>query len=478
MEAATAAQTTASPTINAGKTLPWLIYLVFFAVLNETVFNVSTPAISKSFGLTPSGVSWVMTAFIVFFAMGSVIFGRLSDIFSIRRLILIGILMYAAASVAGFAMQSFYPGVIAARAVQGAGASALPALIMVIIARYFPARERGRVFGTITSVVAFAAGVGPVIGGLVSGTLGWAFLFAIPLLTLVSIPFFLRLLPSEKRRPGGVDIFGALLVAVGITALIFFLSFSSWYYLAASAAAIAVLVIHVRRTANPFIQPSLFANVRFRAGMIVGFLVFSASIGIIFLIPLMFTTLRGLSTREIGLLMFPGAISGVVFGRIGGTLADKKGNRLVMGIGILLLIASLLAISVLLGFSPWLVSGGLLLTYIGFTLIQTALINSVSQTLEMSETGAGMGLFNLVTFISAAVGTALVARVLASGWLDARLNPMVTEPAAAGYSNLMVAFAALIAVGALIYFARFRKKESLSVPLLPEAQPQVGPEEV
>ena len=103
---------------------------------------------------------------------------------------------------------------------------------MVVVARFFPADVRGRVFGTITSVVAFAAGVGPVIGGFVAGSLGWPFLFVIPLLTLVAIPFFLRLLPSEERRAGGVDILGAVLVAVGITALIFFLSFSAWYYLA------------------------------------------------------------------------------------------------------------------------------------------------------------------------------------------------------------------------------------------------------
>lgn len=448
----------AAPAIDAGRALPWLIYLVFFAVLNETVFNVSTPAISRQFALTPSGVSWVMTSFIVFFAMGSVIYGRLSDIFSIRRLIVIGICVYAGASAAGFAVQSFYPGVIAARALQGAGASALPALIMVVIARFFPQEIRGRVFGTITSVVAFAAGVGPVIGGFIAGTLGWPFLFAIPLLTLVAIPFFSRLLPSEKRREGGVDVFGAVLVAVGITALIFFLSFSAWYYLAGSAVVFAVLVFHIRRTPNPFINPSLFSNVRFRAGMITGFLVFSASIGIIFIIPLMFTALRGLSTREIGLLMFPGAISGVVFGRLGGSLADSRGNRVVMALGLVLLVASLLLLSFLLGLSPWFVSGGLLLTYIGLTLIQTALINSVSQTLEMRETGTGMGLFNLVTFISAAVGTALVARVLASGWLDMRLNPFVTEARAFGYSNLMLAFAVVIAVGGVIYFARFKKQ--------------------
>jgi DHA2 family metal-tetracycline-proton antiporter-like MFS transporter len=115
-----------SGVIDAGKALPWVVFLIFFAVLNETVFNVSTPAIAGRFGLSASGVSWVMTAFIVFFAMGSVIYGRLSDIFSIKRLLTIGVCMYAGGSALGFALQSFYLGVIVARAVQGAGASALP----------------------------------------------------------------------------------------------------------------------------------------------------------------------------------------------------------------------------------------------------------------------------------------------------------------------------------------------------------------
>jgi DHA2 family metal-tetracycline-proton antiporter-like MFS transporter len=76
----------------------------------------------------------------------------------------------------------------------------------------------------------------------------------------------------------------------------------------------------------------------------------------------------------------------------------------------------------------------------------------------MRETGTGMGLFNLVTFISAAVGTALVARVLASGWFDFPLNPFITEAKAFGYSNLMLAFAVVIVAGGLIYFARYGKQ--------------------
>ena len=65
--------------------LPWIIYLICFAVLNETVFNVSTPKISQQFNLSPAGVSWIMTIFLVFFGIGSVIYGKLSDIFSLKR---------------------------------------------------------------------------------------------------------------------------------------------------------------------------------------------------------------------------------------------------------------------------------------------------------------------------------------------------------------------------------------------------------
>ena len=151
------------------KLVPWIVYLIFFAVLNETVFNVSTPMIAKQFQLTPSGVSWMMTIFMVFFGVGSVIYGKLSDLFSLRRLIIIGVLIYNVGSVLGFALRASYPLVIAARAIQGIGASAIPALVFVVVARYFADSERGKIFGFITSTVSFGIGLGPVVGGFVAG---------------------------------------------------------------------------------------------------------------------------------------------------------------------------------------------------------------------------------------------------------------------------------------------------------------------
>jgi DHA2 family metal-tetracycline-proton antiporter-like MFS transporter len=204
------------------KSVLWIYYVIFFAVLNESVFNVSTPSIAEQFGLDASGVSWVVTIFFIVFGMGMVIFGKLSDIYSIKKLITIGISLYAFGSILGFVCQSWYPAVILSRAIQGAGGSAIPALIFVMVARFFTVKERGRMFGIITSTVSFAIGIGPVLGGYIAGSFHWAFLFLVSVPVVIAIPFFQRFLPVEPRKTGKLDVVGAVLLGIVISMLILF----------------------------------------------------------------------------------------------------------------------------------------------------------------------------------------------------------------------------------------------------------------
>lgn len=438
------------------KLVPWIVYLIFFAVLNETVFNVSTPKIAEQFTLSPSGVSWVMTVFLVFFGIGSVIYGRLSDIYSLKRLILIGIIIYNVGSVMGFVFQTSYPLVIVARSVQGIGGSAIPALIFVVVARYFSVSERGKVFGIITSTVSFGIGLGPVIGGFVSASLHWAYLFLIPLLMLIAIPFLLKELPKEEKREGTVDIPGAILVALTVGLFVVYLNFNDWYYLASFLVFLVSTLVYIHRVSDPFINPSLFKNVRFRNGVIVGFSLFSIVIGILFLIPLMLHEVHSLSTGEIGMVLFPGAISSVVFGPIAGTLSDRKGNSFVVSIGLILLAASIVMMSFLLNMSVIIIGIALLLTYVGFSLFQTAMINSVSQTLPEHETGVGMGVFNLIATLSGAVGTAIAGKLLDGRWLEFSFLPTITVSKGYAYSNLLLLFLVVLVAGGVLYLRSFK----------------------
>jgi MFS transporter, DHA2 family, metal-tetracycline-proton antiporter len=451
------------------KIVPWIAYLIFFAVLNETVFNVSTPKIAAQFSLSPSGVSWMMTVFMVLFGIGAVIYGKLSDIFSLRSLIRAGVGIYVGASLLGFAFRDSYPAVLLARALQGVGGSAIPALVFVVIARHFEVSERGGIFGMITSVVSLAIGFGPVIGGAVSSALGWPFLFILPVPILLALPFIDRILGKEARRPGRVDVLGAALTALMIGSLVTYLNLGAWQYLAAFALLALLFVARMRGAKDPFIEPRLFANAGFRSGLLAAFSLFSIVIGVIFVVPLMLSRVHGLETARIGLVLFPGAISSVLFGPLAGTLADRRGSGTVIAIGLALLVSGMLAMAFFLGASPIVVAAAMLLIYVGFALFQTAMVNAISQTLPPDEMGVGMGLFNLVGILSGAIGTAIVGSLLDSGRLSFALLPTSSSAKSLPFENLMLLFALVAVLGGGAYLRALRPRPARQSGAIVEA---------
>lgn len=448
----------------------WLAYLIFFAVLNETVFNVSIPKIAEQFSLSAASVSWVMTIFMVFFGIGSVIYGKLADLYSLRRLIEIGTWIYCAASVLGFVAQDSYAMVVLARGLQAMGAAAIPALTFVVIARFVPEAGRGKVFGMITSVVSVSIGIGPVIGGFVSANLHWAMLFVMPLPTLIALPSLRRLIPQEANRSGSVDFIGALLVSAVVGLLVLYLNFMHTGYLVGLVVTAIAMVLWLRNAAEPFIDPALFRNIPFRNGVFVGMTLFSVVLGTFFLIPLMLTHVHMLGTQAIGMLLFPGAISAVFFGPFAGSLADRRGNAFVAAIGVVLLAGSMLLMALLLGFSYWVMLVAMLANYVGFTMFQTAMINSVSQTLPAEQSGIGMGIFNLISIVAGALGTTLVGRILDGQWLDRGLLSLSANVAGYPYSDILAVLTLIVVASGVVFQLTFSKQ----IPAVPAGAGPLG----
>lgn len=440
------------------KSVPWIYFVMFFAILNESMFNVSTPSIAEHFGLDAAGVSWVVTIFFIVIGLGMVVFGRLSDMISVKSLILLGIGMYSAGSVLGFALHAWYPGVIVARALQGAGCSAIPALVFVIVARFFTAQERGKMFGMITSTASFAIGIGPVLGGFIAGSLHWAFLFLVPLPILLAMPFFKKYLPVEERRPGRLDIVGTILLGIVISTLILFTTEEQWFYLPITIISLSWFIVHIRRTREPFVEPALFANKLYLFGLIIGFLTFGTVISVGFVIPLMLDALYGLSPQTIGLILFPGAFSAVIFGRVAGHLTVKKGAAFVMYLGLGLLALSLFLQSSSIGLWVWMIGAAMVFMFIGFSFIQTGLAESVTQVLPMHHMGVGMGFFNMISTLSGAVMTALVAKALERQMFEFRFHPLISEAGAFLYGNLILLTCLLILACFFLYFVTFGKR--------------------
>ncbi|WP_248925483.1 MFS transporter [Paenibacillus hamazuiensis] len=440
------------------KSVPWIYFVIFFAVLNESVFNVSTPSIAEQFSLTASGVSWVVTIFFIVFGMGMVIFGKLSDMFSVKKLITIGIVLYSTGSILGFALQSWYPTIIIARAIQGAGCSAIPALVFVMVARFFSQEERGKMFGIITSTVSFAIGIGPVLGGYIAGTFHWAVLFLVPLPVLAAIPFFQKYLPTEGRKAGSMDLIGAVLLGLVVTTLILFTTETNWLYLLTSLAALVLFIVRIHRAKEPFVDPGLFTNSLYRSGLAIGFLIFGTVMSIMFVIPLMLSKMYGLSTENIGLVMFPGAFSAVIFGKVAGNMTVKRGSHFVVYLGLGLIATSLLLQSSSVGLWVWYIGTALVLMYIGFSFAQTALAESVTQVLPGHQIGIGMGFFNMISTLSGAIVTALVAKAMEKELFAFPLHPLISDARAYLYGNLILFLSVVVVFSALLYVYSFGKK--------------------
>jgi len=430
--------------------IPILCFTVFFSVINGTMFNIAIPNISAQFDLMPSAVSWVITGYTVFFALSAITFSKLADIYPVKNLITVGLILFNTGSLLGF-LSEWYPMLLIARYIQASGAGSIPALAMLIATRYFPIDKRGKVLGAHASTVAFGSGIGPVLGGFITSTLNWHFLFLISLLSLISIYYYRKWLPTETQTGGSLDIKGAIIFALFVVSTLIAVNQFIWQLIPATMMLGWLFIRRIRRIEHPFIQPKLFNNILYRNSLISTFFASGCMFATLFMIPIMLGNLNQLSSSEIGLVMFPGAMSAALMGFISGKIADKKGSIPVVYFGLGLLILGFFLLSTFSGSTSFVITLVLIVIYISFAFVQSSMSNTVSRTLPRESTGVGMGLYNLVFFISGGFTSAVTGKALDYTEITFSINPFLVNSNAAMYSN--VSFVnLLLLVGAFLLF--------------------------
>nr|WP_211484925.1 Tet(L)/Tet(K)/Tet(45) family tetracycline efflux MFS transporter [Bacillus velezensis] len=423
----------------------------FFSVLNEMVLNVSLPDIANDFHKLPASANWVNTAFMLTFSIGTALYGKLSDQLGIKKLLLFGIMVNGFGSIIGFVGHSFFPVLILARFIQGAGAAAFPALVMVAVVRYIPKENRGKAFGLIGSLVAMGEGVGPAIGGMIAHYIHWSYLLLIPTATVITVPFLMKLLEKEERISGRFDMTGIILMSAGI---VFFLLFTTSYrmsFLIISILAFLIFVKHIRKTQDPFVDPALGKNVLFMTGVFSGGLIFGTAAGFVSMVPYMMKDVHHLSTAAIGSgIMFPGTMSVIIFGYIGGLLVDRKGSLYVLTIGIVLMSSSFLIAAFFIDAAPWLMTVITVFVFGGLSFTKTVISTIVSGSLKQKEAGAGMSLLNFTSFLSEGTGISIAGGLLSISLLNQRLLPVNDDHSAYLYSNMLILFTGIVVMSWLV----------------------------
>ncbi|WP_054028099.1 MFS transporter [Bacillus sp. FJAT-28004] len=439
---------------NGDKLLRVLVVTLIFSVMNGTMFNVALPAIGEEFNLIPSQVSWIMTSYMVLYAIGSIVFGKLADKYRLKDLLTYGLIVFAIGSLIGLLATEYWM-IIVGRVLQAAGASVLPATAMIIPIRYFAPEKRGRALGTSAIGLALGSALGPVVAGLITSVGNWRLLFVISLLPLLTLPFFRKYLDNAKGTAEKIDFIGGGLLAAAVALFLLAITQSSGLLFIAGIVLLVLFIVRIRTASNPFIQPGLFRNKNFSIGLFLAFITTSMSFSLTFMTPQFLTALNQLSPGNIGFVLFPAAIASAIMGRKGGRLADERGNFVLVSFATLLIFSCFALLSTFVGVSPYVIAIILIAGNVGQTFMQIAMSNTISRTLSKEETGVGMGLFSMINFISGAIAMSIIGKMLDNGSSSFQLNPVVTNPTGFVYSNIFVVLGILIVAVIVVYRLQF-----------------------
>lgn len=435
-----------APTPSQGQANKWTTFAivaigVFMATLDSSIVNVSLPAIAHGFGVPLSGaIEWVIIAYLVTTAAVILTAGRLADMIGNRIIWACGLVLFTL----GSAFCGAAPSVallIAARALQGLGGALLFAVSPAMLTRAFPASERGRALGMNALVVALGTSTGPTLGGLITESLSWRWIFYVnvPLGIIGFIATLMLLHAPVQHRGGHFDPLGAILLAIGLASLTGGLSFGQelgWtsppilVLGAAALIALGLLPLVEQRVRYPILNFALFRNRVFVSAQISLMVSFLALFAVSFLLPFYFEELRGFAVLEAGLLLTPFPLTIAVIAPWSGSLADRIGTR-------------------------WLAAGGLALASVGLVLLSR--LNAHSSIMDiiwrLSVTGAGQALFqspNNSALLGAAPrdqqgvasGFLATGRVIGQSVSVAVAGAIFTSMGAAAAGQALVAYAA------------------------------------
>ncbi|MAF10294.1 hypothetical protein CMK11_07575 [Candidatus Poribacteria bacterium] len=407
-----------------------LISLIFPSILmplTSSMSRVALPVIRDHFAIRADETAWIATAFMLAFTVLMPVYGRLSDGLGPRRLLLMGVALFSV----GTAVTAVAPDlawIVAGRAIQGAGASGIMPLGMALISAIFPPDKRGRALGMWSSVGPTTAFIGPVLAGLLIAAWGWRAAFALPLAAgVAAFIVVLAAIPhgANGKTPGVLRSFdwqGAALLAGAVSAWLFYLSsrpvtgvapMRDWRLLGAATALSVALVWHQSHRARPLIPLSTLRERTFGLTSFCAAMRMFAMGGMSFLVPLYLTDVHDLPVTRIGLMAMvnPGSMALIV--RFGGRLADRLGSRVPVVVGLSVQVGVMVGFSRMPESATLWPSVALLASHgLGAGLMLAALHRIAMRRIPADRMGAAAGLYSMLRFIGAVVGTALAGMLL------------------------------------------------------------------
>ena len=412
--------------------------------IDGTVVNVALPALQKELGATITDVQWVIEAYALFLGALILIGGSLGDQFGRKRIFLIGVISFTAASIwCGLSPSPLI--LIIGRGLQGIGAAFLVPSSLAIISATYDGAERGRAIGTWSGFTAITTALGPVLGGWLIENLSWrsAFFLNVPLAVLVvwmSLAYMRESKdPSRTRR---IDWLGALLAIVGLGGIVLGLLELPTLgpshpvvltSLIGGAAALGAFVYVEHREKHPMMPLHVFASRSFALANVLTLLLYGALGIVFFLVPLLLIQVNGYSATAAGAAFLPFPILVFALSRWSGGLIARVGPRIPLTVGPLIAAGGFaLFARVGLGSSYWsAVFPAVVVVGLGMAITIAPLTTTVMAAAPSDHAGVASGINNTVARVAGLLSIAVFGVVLTREF-NAAMAPRLAENGISG----------------------------------------------
>lgn len=431
--------------------LVFISLAVALIIVDSTIVNVAIPAIVDDLQITSTQVQWVQEAYTLVFAALLLLFGSLADRIGRRRLLLIGVALFAGASV----IASFAPTgdlLILARLVQGVGGAMMLPSTLSLLNATFQGRERGIAFAVWGSTIGGMAAVGPLLGGWLTTSFSWRWAFGIniPLGLIIAIGVLWAVAESRAQNAPAIDALGAVLSILLFGALVFGLiegrtlgwwdvndpfTVGGWSwpfsvspvpfaFLLALLAAVGFVTWsrrQARRGRPTLLDPRLFSIATFRSGNIAALVVALGEFGIILSLPLWLQFVLGFDALQTGLILIALAAGSFVASGFAGASSGKVSAVLIVRAGLVAEIVGVVAAGVVVGAdagtrAAWLWLLPALFVYgFGVGLATAQLTGVILQDVPVELSGQGSGTQSTARQVGSALGIAILGTVLFTG---------------------------------------------------------------
>jgi EmrB/QacA subfamily drug resistance transporter len=437
----------------------------FVVVLDASIVNVALPSIGKDLNFSQDDLSWVVNAYVLVFGGFLLLGGRLADLLGRRRLFIVGLILFAVASLAGGLAESA-GWLVAARAVQGLGAAILsPAALSLVTVLFAEGSERNKAMGVWGAVAGSGGAVGVLLGGILTEWAGWEWvLFVNVPIGIAAAMMAPRLLP-ESRNEGErhFDIAGAVTITAGLSLLVYALvdaNDAGWTSAqtlglgAISLALIAAFYVIERRQKAPLVPfPGIF-RIRTITGINVSaVLVAAALFSMFFFISLYMQNVLGFSPIEAGLAYLPLAVGIIITAGASAGLVTRFGFKPVLISGLIVTAVGLIWFSQVSPDGSYVgdVLFPSILAAIGLGLAFVSMMVAAVSGVETHEAGLASGLINTSQQLGGALGLAILVSVANSRIDDlaasgSPMNIALTE----GFQSAFLVGAGLAIVGAIM----------------------------